>query len=118
MARKLLVTLALLLLVDTAGAVRVLEQVERPVELALADLSLPAAGGTTVSFSECATCGSSTPRLTDTTVFVANGSIVSLAEFLVIADEISDKPNGADKAMAVVFLDVATGRITRIEMRG
>ena len=118
MARQLLVTLALLLLVNTAGAVRVLEQVERPVELSLADLTLPAAGGTTVSFSECATCGSSTHRVTDTTLFVANGAMVSWADFLVIAGEISDKPDGAKKAMAVVFLDVATGRITRIEMRG
>lgn len=118
MIRKFFVTLALLALVDTAAAVRVLDQVERPVELTLADLTLPAPGGTTISFSECPTCGSSTHRLTDTTLFVANGSAVALADFLRIADEIRDKPNGAERAMAVVFLDVATGRITRIEMRG
>ena len=118
MPRKLLVTLALLLLVDTAGAVRVLEQAERPVELTLADLSLPAAGGSTISFSECATCGTSTHRLVDTTVYKANGQIVSLADFLLVADEIRAKPNGAEKAMAVVFLDIETGRIARIELRG
>jgi hypothetical protein len=107
-----------LLLVDTAGAVRVLEQLERPVELTLADLTLPAAGGTTISFSECTTCGSSTHRLQDTTVFKANGRVVTLAELLLVADEIRGKPNGADRAMALVFLDIQTGRITRIELRG
>jgi hypothetical protein len=118
MARKLLVTLALLLLIDTAGAVRVLEQAERPVELTLSDLSLPAAGGSTISFSECATCGSSTHRLTDQTVYKANGRVVALADFLLVADEIRAIPNGAANAMAVVFLDIETGRITRIELRG
>lgn len=118
MARTLLVTLALLLLVDTAGAVRVLEQVERPVELSLDQLNLPAPGGTTISFSECPTCGSSTHRLTETTLFLVNGSNVALADFLRLADEISHKPSGAEGAMAVVFLDLATGRITRIEIRG
>jgi hypothetical protein len=117
MARKLLVTLALLLLVDTAAALRVIEQVERAVELTLAQLRLPADGGTTITFAECPTCGSSTHRLTDSTVLRANGQTLSLPEFLSVAAAIADKPEGAEQAMAVVFLDIATGRITRIELR-
>ena len=117
MARTLLVTLALLLLANTASATRVIEQVERPVELTLADLTLPTAGGSTISFSECPTCGSSTHRLLDSTVYRANGQTVALVDFLRIAAEIRDKPNGASSAVAVVFLDLATGRITRIEVR-
>ena len=47
------------------AALRVIEQVERAVELTLGELTLPAAEGGTVSFSECPTCGVSTHRLTD-----------------------------------------------------
>jgi hypothetical protein len=117
MIRKLLFTLALLLVVDTASAVRVIEQVERAVELTLDRLNLPSVGGSTISFSECATCGTSTHRLTDTTVFAAKGQVLPLVDFLRVADEIAGKPNGAAQAIAVVFLDIATGRITRIELR-
>ena len=65
MMRKLLVTISLLLLIDTAAALRVIEQVERAVELTLGELSLPSAEGGTISFSECPTCGVSTHRLTE-----------------------------------------------------
>jgi hypothetical protein len=103
--------------VDTASALRVIEQVERAVELTLADLNLPAQGGSTISFSECETCSVSTHRVMDTTVFRANGQIVPFVDFLRIADEIAGKPNGKTNAVAVVFLDLATERITRIELR-
>jgi hypothetical protein len=117
MTRKALLAAALLLAFNTAGAVRVLEQVERPIELALADLTLPSADGGTISFRECGACGLSTHRLMDSTEYRVNGQTVPVVDFLRIADEIGDKPNGAEKAMAVVFLDLATGRITRIELR-
>lgn len=117
MIRKTLIAAALLLAVDTAGAVRVIEQVERAVELTLADLDLPATGGTTVSFRECGTCVISTHQLTDSTVFEANGQTVPLIDFLQIADEIGAKPNGERRAVATVFFDIATGRLTRIELR-
>jgi hypothetical protein len=113
MARKLLVTLAFLLLANSAAALRVIEQVERPVELTLAQLTLPPPGGTTVSFSECPTCSTSTHRLADSTVYKVNGETMALPEFLLAADEIRN----ADSAVAVVFLDLATERITRIEVR-
>ena len=113
MARKLIVTLAFLLLANSAAALRVIEQVERPVELTLVQLTLPPASGTTVSFSECPTCSTSTHRLSDATVFKVNGQILALPEFLLAANEISN----AESAVAIVFLDLATERITRIEVR-
>jgi hypothetical protein len=116
MIRRLLVTFALLLALDTAGAVRVIEQVERAVELTLAELTLPTGEGSTVSFSECPDCGTSTHRLTDATVLKANGQTLPLAEFVRVASEIRGRANG-DNAVAVVFLDIATSRITRIEVR-
>ena len=112
-----LVALALVLGCDTAGAVRVVEQVERAVELTLDQLTLPSQGGSTISFRECDDCSIKTHVLPNTTVYMANQQIVGLPDFLRIAHEIEGKPNGAKQAMAVVFLDIATERITRIEMR-
>lgn len=116
MTRHILATLALLLLIDTAGAVRVIEQVERPVELSLGDLIFSAAGGT-ISFSECSACGLSTHRLTDTTIYEVNDRSLPLTEFLRVIEEIRDRPNGAARTVAAVFLDLASGRVTRVEVR-
>lgn len=115
MTRQILATIALLLLIDTAGAVRVLEQVERPVELNLGDITF-SSGGTTISFSECGTCGLSTHRLMDSTVYEVNDQVLPLVEFLLVIEEIRDR-NGDDKAFAGVFLDLESGRVTRIEVR-
>jgi hypothetical protein len=113
---KLLVALALVLNFDTAGAVRVVEQVERAVELTLDQLKLPSEGGSTVSFRECDDCPIKTHVLQNTTVYMANRQVVGLPDLLRIAQEIERK-NGAQQAMAVVFLEIATDRITRIEVR-
>lgn len=114
---KTLVALSLVLAVDTAAATRVVEQVERAVELTLDQLKLPNPGGETVSFRECEDCPIKTHVLPATTVYLANQQVVALPDLLRIAGEISDKPNGAAQAMAVVFLDLKTDRITRIEVR-
>jgi hypothetical protein len=113
---KLVVALALVLGLDTAGAVRVVEQVERAVELTLDQLTLPSQDGSTVSFRECDDCPVKTHVLQNTTVYTANRQVVGLTDLLRIAQEIESK-NRAQQAMAVVFLDIATDRITRIEVR-
>jgi hypothetical protein len=50
-------------------------------------------------------------------VFTVNGHAVPFAEFLRIAGEIRQRPTGADNTFAGVFLDIASGRVTRIELR-
>jgi len=115
MTRQILATIALLLLIDTASAVRVLEQVERPVELNLGDITF-ATSGTTISFSECAACGLSTHRLMDSTVYEVNDQVLPLVEFLRVVGEIRDR-NGDERAFAAVFLDLESGRVTRVEVR-
>ena len=117
MTRQILIAIAALLVLDTASATRVIEQTESSVELTLGDLNLPTISGEMISFSACPTCSVSTHRLTDTTVFKVNGNQVPFAEFLRIAAEISDRSSGADNTFAGVFLDVASGRVTRIEIR-
>jgi hypothetical protein len=114
---SLVLALPLVLAVDTAAATRVVEQVERAVELTLDQLKLPSPGGETVSFRECDDCPIKTHVLQNTTVYTANRQIVGLPDLLRVAQEIEGKPNGAKEAMAVVFLDLKTERITRIEVR-
>ena len=116
MTRQILVTIALLLTLDTAGAVRVIEQVEHPVELVLSELTLPAADGGNISFRECPTCGISTHRLTTATVYKVNRQTVAFADFLRLVAEIRQKPDGNTRSFAGVFLDIASGRVTRVEV--
>ena len=117
MARTLFLALALLLLVDAAAAVRVLEPVERAVELTLDRLALPAEGGNAVRFRECRSCASRSHRLLESTIFQASGQTLPLREFRRVAHGIAAKANGAERAVVVVFLDIATQRVTRIELR-
>lgn len=117
MIRNILVTIALLLTLDTAGAVRVIEQVETAVELTLGDLKLPTSDGGNITFSECPECGVSTHRVTSETVYKANRQTLPLADFLRVVAEIRERPNGNDTAVATVFLDIKTGRVTRVEIR-
>lgn len=117
MIHKILATIALLLTLDTAGAARVLEQPERPVELMLGDLTLPTGDGGNVSFKACPQCGISSHRVTSETVYKVNGQALPFVEFARAVEMIRDKPNGDDRTIAGVFLDVASGRVTRIEIR-
>jgi len=116
MIRKILATIALVLTLDTAGAARVLEQPERPVELSLGELTLPSGDGGNLSFKACPQCGLSSHRTTSETVYRVNGQTLLFAEFVRAVEMIRDQPNGNDKAIAGVFLDVASGRVTRVEV--
>jgi hypothetical protein len=113
MTRQILIALALVVMLDTAGAVRVLEQIERPVELTLADVTWPSAGGGTLSFSDCPTCGVGTHRLMDTTVFLVNNQPLPREEFLRVVEGLRERPT----VMAVVFLEIASERVTRVDVR-
>jgi hypothetical protein len=116
MTRQILATIALLLLIDTAAAVRVIAPVERPVELTLGDITF-SANGRTITFSECAACSLSTHRLTDATAYELNDRALPRVEFLRALAELRDRPDGDEKTLAVVFLDLASGRVTRVEVR-
>jgi hypothetical protein len=117
MLRKTFVTLALLTALQPATASRVVEQIERGVELTLNQLSLPSADGGTVSFRECTDCPIKTHVLMADAIFTTNGQIVGLPDLLRFAEDIEDRPSAAERTMAVVFLDIATNRVTRIEVR-
>jgi len=99
-----------------ASALRVLQQVERAVELTLGDLTLPKSSTGTISFKACPSCAIDTHRVTDATVYQANRQALPLVEFLRVADELRSRPRGKDTTVAAVFLDIQSGRVTRIEI--
>jgi hypothetical protein len=115
-APRILATFALLVATATADATRVLEQPERSVELSLAQLALPSSGGGGLTFKECADCPYSTHVLTQATQYFANGQTLPFEEFARVVAELEGNRRAADRAFAVVFLDVDTGRVTRVTL--
>jgi hypothetical protein len=115
--RTALVALPLLLALDSASGARTVEPTEHAVELTLAELDLPANVSGALGVRACPRCAPHLHRLGEETVLRSNGRVVALAELLRLADEIRRKPQGAETAVAVVFFDVATGRVTRLEVR-
>ena len=101
-------------LVNSAGAVRVLDQAERGVELSVNQLTLPTDGSGTLSFKTCAECRISTHSVTATTKYLLNGREMALADFLLVIEEIRSTRTGAETATAAVYLDLATERVTRV----
>ena len=82
MSRSIAVLLVALVAVSAASAqaLRVLETVERSVELALREVTLPAAGRRAVLYRPCATCPLETHTVTDKTTYLFNDRVLPLAE--------------------------------------
>jgi hypothetical protein len=116
-ARSTLATLALAAAFGTADAARVLEQPERPYELTLEQLTLPssAAGGITVK--PCEDCTYSTHVLTAATQFLLNGQLVPFVDFSRVFEEVRGNSRASATAVAGLFVDVDTGRVTRVSLR-
>ena len=114
---RLLITIVLLTSLSGAAAARTLELIERATELTLDEVSLPAALGRTINFKDCQSCAITTHATNNATIFVANSQTLPLAEFLILANEI----RGADRdksTLVTVYLDIATGVVTRVALRG
>ena len=115
MLRKTLIA-TLLLLAGAAPtyAARVLEVVERGLELPLEGMTLPATSGGTVQCRICATCAISTHQVTAATEYVFNHRKLALEEFLVAVEEVRDRPSVERRTIAGVYIDLETERVTRI----
>ena len=114
---RLLITIALLTSLSGAAASQTLELIERATELTLDEVTLPTALGGTVNFKDCPSCAVTTHRTTNGTVFVANGQPLSLADCLHLADEIRARDKD-ESTFVTVYLDIATGVVTRVALRG
>jgi len=115
--RTILLAATLFGLAHTAGAARVLEQVERAVELRLSQLTLPGGTDGTLSFRTCADCRVGSHRVSATTKYLLDGSEVPLEDFRRAIEEIRKSRAANESTIAAVFLDLATERVTRVSVR-
>jgi hypothetical protein len=119
MNRSIIAVMALLIgaFAGSAHALRVIEDVEDSVELALSDLKLPADATGTVTYRTCATCALESHSLTAETRFELNGRAMAFDEFSGAIDEIRDTPSVEARGLAGVFFDLNTERVTRVIVR-
>jgi hypothetical protein len=99
----------------TANATRVMEQPERPYEVSLAQVTLPSTTTGGLSVKPCEGCSYSTHVLTSATTFFVNNQAVPYAEFSRITAEI--RGSRRESVQVNVFVDVDSGRVTRVKLR-
>jgi len=112
---KVLLALALLCAAHSAGAVRVIKLIERPFELSVGDLSLPSESTGTLTFTPCEGCRAEIRRLSASTRFLLNGGLVDFAAFSAVVSDLRSKAATVNHP-AAVFLDIETGRVTRLSI--
>ncbi len=105
-----------LTLTSTAAAYRVLEQREDAYEFRLAEITLPEIESGLVTFRSCDACALTSLRLSPQTVLRIDGTTFDFARFREAVDEIGAIENGPDDTHVAIFYDIATGRLTRIEI--
>lgn len=110
----LIATLLLLVSAVPSYAARVLEPVERGLELPLQDVTLPVSAPGTAQFRICATCSLETHAVTVETEYVFNHRKLPFADFLEAVKEIRGRPSVVGRTLAGVYLDLETERVTRI----
>jgi hypothetical protein len=114
MKTRFLILLAMLGLMGSANAFRVLEQPERPFELSLSALTLPKDVKGTVSLRECNNCGISSRRFADGAKFVVDGREVRYEDFLKVVSDLKSNSQTSDSIPANVYVDIATDKVTRV----
>jgi hypothetical protein len=116
MTLRILIAAALIGFMNTAGALRVIEQVERPFEATVAQLALPGAATGTLTFRPCADCTFESHRMDVTTRFLVNRHEVPYADFVRAFKAAKGSEATAQATMANVYVDLATGRVTRLSL--
>jgi hypothetical protein len=115
-AYRIFATFALLAVLGTAHATRVLEQPERSFELSLSQLTLPSSASGALTIKACADCPYRTHILNAGTQYFVNRQIVPFEDFSRIAGEIRANRRALETAFAGVYVDVDTGRVTRVTL--
>jgi len=115
-ANRIFATLALLAVLGTAHATRVLEQPERSFELSLSQLTLPTTANGGLSVKPCESCAYSTHVLNANTQYFVNNQHVAFADFSRIAGDVRGNRRAAETAVAGVFIDIGTGRVNRVTL--
>jgi hypothetical protein len=115
MKSRIFFVLALLCIAHSAGAVRVLRQLEQPFELSVSQLNLPTDALGTMTFKMCADCRTEIRRLSGDTAFMLNDRAVDFATFRQVVTDLRSRTASANHP-AAVFVDIATGRVTRLSV--
>jgi hypothetical protein len=115
MRTQIFTTLVLLGLFNSAGAVRVLKEVERPFEIAVGQLTLPKDTGGSLTLRGCDACRIGSYRLQGTTVFVLDGRQIPYADFSHAVDALRGSAAG-EATVVSVFVDRDTERVTRVSV--
>lgn len=115
-AHRIFATFALLAVLGTAHATRVLEQPERPYELQLSQLTLPSTASGGLAIKACDECAYTTHVLSARTEYFVNRQKVAFEDFSRIAGEVRANRRALDTAVAGVYVDVDTGRVTRVTL--
>jgi hypothetical protein len=115
-AHRIFATFALLAVLGTAHATRVLDQPESSFEISLSQLTIPssASGGLTVK--ACDDCVYSTHVLSAATEYFVNQQLVAFDDFREIAGQVRANRSALDTAVAGVYIDIATGRVNRVAL--
>jgi hypothetical protein len=113
---RIFATFALLAVLGTAHANRVLDQPERSFELSLSQLTLPSSANGGLTVKACADCAYATHVLTAGTVYFVNNQRVAFEDFSRIAGVVRANRSSLDTAVAGVFIDIETGRVTRVAL--
>ena len=107
--------LLMLVGIQSASAVRVLELLERSYELLLSDASLPRSAGGSVTFKACAECETESIVVTASTRYFLGDQTVSLAEFRQHAQALAQQ-GAEERTLLMVHYDIDTRRATRLRM--
>ena len=117
MNRAIFATLVLLLSsLSSAWAYRVLEQAEEAHELMLGEVSLPRNSGGSVIFKPCEDCLTTSLRVNASTIYLVNGAVVVLEDFLKAAEGFRDTDGGNRQTAVYVFYDVESKRVNRLAL--
>lgn len=117
---RLLTSMTILLLVslEPAWAVRVIEQIERSYELRLADVTLPRSSVGSVTFKACEECSIETVPVTSSTSYFVGEREVTLAELTEQARFAGGNASATGNwTQLMVFYSVNTKRATRLVLK-
>ena len=115
MKTQVVATLVLLGFLNSAGAVRVLKEVERPFEISVSQLSLPRDTGGSLTVRSCDTCRVGSYRLQNTSIFVLDGRTVAYADFAKAVDDLRTSTAG-NATVISVFIDRDSELVTRVSV--
>jgi len=117
MTRSIIFTaIALATITSSAWGYRVLEQPEDAYELSLSAVRLPANERGTVIFNACATCRTTTLRVTEATRYFANGTPIELGDLRELADDLRETTAGRELTAVYIYFDIASLRVNRLAL--